>query len=101
MHVLIISCTFPPEPMVSGQTSLQIAEELIRRGQEATVLTVFPNRPTGKLYPGYKRRLVQREKAPEGFELIRCFSFFSSKSRLISRFMENLSFGVIGGGAVL
>jgi len=65
------------------------------------VLTVFPNRPTGKLYPGYKRRLVQREKAPEGFELIRCFSFFSSKSRLISRFMENLSFGVIGGGAVL
>jgi glycosyltransferase involved in cell wall biosynthesis len=101
MRVLLISCVFPPEPVVSGKTSVHIAQELVKRGHTVTVITSFPSKPAGKLYPGYSRRLLTREQAPEGFVLIRCFSFLSSKSNLSNRFMENLSFGLTSGVAVL
>ncbi len=97
MRCLIVSCVFPPEPVVSSQTSAQIAKELVSRGHHAMVITSFPSRPAGKPYPGYSRKLLKREVSPAGFELIRCFSFFSAQSRMVSRFLENISFGITGG----
>ncbi len=94
MHVIVVSCVFPPEPNISAQTSAQIAEELVRRGHRVTVLAPFPSRPGGRLYPGYVRRLFRREKSVARFDLIRCFAIPSSESRLLSRLLENLSFGL-------
>jgi colanic acid biosynthesis glycosyl transferase WcaI len=101
MYVFVVSAVFPPEPVVSAQTSAQIAKELARRGHQVAVITAFPNRPGGKLYPGYVRKLFQRQKTPEGFELVRCFSILAPVSSMISRFWENLSFGLTGGWVVL
>lgn len=101
MRVLIVSCVFPPEPVVSSQTTVQIARALVERGHEVAVITAFPSRPGGQLYPGYRRRLLERQKSVEGFDLVRCFSFPSSESRLFSRFLENISFGVSAGWAML
>ena len=101
MRILLISCVFPPEPVTSAQTSAQIAQELVLRGHDVEVLAPFPNRPSGKLYPGYTRRLIQRQKAEEGFRIVRCYSIFSSNSGMISRFLENLSFGVTSGLVLL
>jgi colanic acid biosynthesis glycosyl transferase WcaI len=101
MRVVVVSCVFPPEPIVSAQTSIQIAEELVRRGHDVTVLTSFPSKPAGRIYPGYRRRLCNRSQADTGFELIRCFSFFSTESRIASRFLENLSFGLMCGLVLL
>lgn len=101
MFVLVVSCVFSPELVVSGQTSVQIAEELVRRGHEVTVITAFPSRPGGKLYPGYRHRLLERQKSVAGFELVRCFSFPSAESRMFSRFLENISFGLSAGWAML
>lgn len=101
MRVLIVSCVFPPEPVVSSRTSFQVAEELVARGHEVTVVAPFPSRPAGRLYPGYRRGLVRRERDPRGFELVRCFSALSPRSSMASRLMENLSFGVTGGAAAL
>lgn len=101
MRVLIVSCVFPPEPVVSAQTSAQIAEELVRRGDAVTVICSFPSRPAGRPYPGYSRKSFRREKTDSGVELVRCFSLVSSESRLVSRFLENISFGLTGGWEVL
>ncbi len=101
MHILIISCVFPPEPMVSAMTSSQIAEGLHRRGHQVRLITPFPSRPAGHPYPGYSRRLFKRWRREIGFEGVRCFSFFSSKSELLDRFLENVSFGLTGGWAAL
>lgn len=101
MRFLIVSCVFPPEPVVSGKTCAQLAEELVNRGHDVTVITSFPSRPAGRVYYGYKRRLINREKDKRGFELLRCFSFLSPQSSLGSRFLENISFGLIGGLAAL
>lgn len=101
MHVAIVSAIFPPEPVVSAQTSAQVAEALVQRGHQVSVITAFPNRPAGKLYPGYSRRLYRRERTPQGLEITRCFSILSPRSSLASRFLENFTFGLTSGWAVL
>ena len=94
MHCLVVTCVFPPEPVVSSQTSAQIAEKMAGLGHQVKVLAPFPSRPMGQMYPQYKRGLLQSETCPQGYEIVRCFSFFSPVSSLLSRFLENISFGL-------
>lgn len=101
MRVLIVSCVFPPEPIVSSQTSGELAGELAARGADVTVVTGFPNRPAGRLFDGYRRRLYSRDLTPEGYELIRCFNALSTESSIASRLLENLTFGITGAIAAL
>ena len=67
MKLLIVTQFFPPEP---GRLLLELAQWMRDTGHEATVLTGFPNYPMGRLYPGYKLRLWQREVL-EGVPVIR------------------------------
>ncbi len=101
MRVSIISCVYPPEPVVSSQTSAQLSQALIEQGHEVHVIVPFPNRPAGKLYPGYSRRLLRRDVAQRDFAVTRCFSVLSGESSAINRFLENISFGLTSGLAAL
>jgi colanic acid biosynthesis glycosyl transferase WcaI len=94
MRVVIVSPVFPPEPVVSSRTSWQIAEALAAQGHAVTVITAFPNRPAGRLFPGYSRRPFRRETLPSGVAVIRCLASLSRRSRMTSRLAENVSFGV-------
>jgi colanic acid biosynthesis glycosyl transferase WcaI len=58
MKILLLSQWYPPEPM---KLLSDMTESLVAMGHEVTVLTGFPNWPTGKIYAGYRQRLVQRE----------------------------------------
>lgn len=100
MRIIIISCVFPPEPVVSAQTSFQIAERLVARGDEVIVIAPFPNRPAGKIFPGYRRRLFLNQVV-EGINVIRCFNTASKESTVISRLAENISFGITSGLATV
>lgn len=100
-NFLVVSCLFPPEPVVSGRTSAQIAQALVQHGHKVTVVTGFPNRPAGKLFPGYARRLYQKKQDAQGFELVRCFATLSPESNILSRLLENLTFGLTSGWVVL
>jgi len=101
MRAFIVSSVFPPEPVVSSQTTAQIVRALVDREHTVTVITSFPSRPGGKLYPGYRRHLLERKPSSEGYELVRCFSFQSVESHMLSRFLENISFGISAGWAML
>lgn len=101
VRVVIVSAVFPPEPMVSAQTSVQLAEELARRGHSVNVLAPFPNRPKGELFDGYKRSLYSTYESEQGYTLTHCWSFFSPCSTMLSRFAENLSFGITSGVRLL
>ena len=85
------------QPVVSAQTSAQIAQELINQGYLVKVIAPFPNRPAGKLFEGYRRQFVLKEMEDHNYTLLRCFSKFSNHSSLISRFLENFSFGIVSG----
>ena len=101
MRIAIVSAVFPPEPVVSAQTSAQIANELVRHGHDVTVITDFPNRPAGRLQAGYRRQLFRRESTTDGYELVRCFTTLAPESRMTKRLVENLSYGLTSGWAVL
>lgn len=66
-----------------------------------SVITAFPNRPAGRLFDGYKRRPWTRDNSFTDYRVLRLFSIFSSESGVSSRFLENLSFGIASGLAVL
>jgi glycosyltransferase involved in cell wall biosynthesis len=93
VRVHIISSVFPPEPMMSAVTGRDIAEEMTKRGHQVTVIASFPNRPSGKLYPNYRRSWKKAEQR-DGYELIHCWHTLSKNSGLLSRLAENISFGV-------
>jgi len=58
LRILILTQWYPPEPALLLQ---ELAQTLLARGHDVTVLTGFPNYPSGMLYPGYHVRLRQRE----------------------------------------
>lgn len=101
MDVVLVSCVFPPEPVVSAQTTMQIAEALSDKGYTVSVVTSFPSRPAGVLFSGYSRRCVSWERDTRDILVFRCFSTLSPRSRLFSRLLENLSFGVTSAWQVL
>ena len=58
MRILLLTQWYPPEPQ---KVVSDVAESLRDYGHDVTVLTGFPNYPSGKLYPGYRLRPFQRE----------------------------------------
>lgn len=100
MKILVVSCVFPPEPVTSASTSHALACEMARQGNDVTVITSYPNRPGGRLFSGFKRRFLERSQAENNFEIVRCFSTISRTATLLSRLVENLSFGVCAGFAI-
>ena len=59
MRILLLTPLFQPEP--NHLKGLAFAQRLMKDGHHIEVLTCFPNYPGGRVYPGYKIRLVQRE----------------------------------------
>ena len=79
---------FDPEPTFKG---LAFAKELVQRGHTVEVLTGFPNYPGGKLYDGYKIRLVQREKH-DGISVLRVPLYPSHDGSTLKRIANYVSF---------
>jgi len=101
MKFCIVSCVFPPEPVVSSRTSEQIALALCARGHRVSIVTSFPHRPGGRIYPGYESRFYVKESSLNSYWVARLPSYFSPDSKMFGRFLENISFGISSGLAVL
>ncbi len=101
MRVMIVSCVFPPEPVVSARTSADLAGALSARGHDVRVVAPFPNRPAGRIFPGFRRRWRRRVREQAGYDLVRRFACLSPRSTLFSRLLENVSFGLAGAWEAL
>jgi glycosyltransferase involved in cell wall biosynthesis len=86
----MLSQYFDPEPTFKG---LLFARELVRRGHTVEVLTGFPNYPSGRLYPGYKTRLWQRETM-DGISVLRTALYPSHSKSVLSRALNYGSFAL-------
>lgn len=89
----VVSCVYPPEPVVSAGTSRDVAEALAAAGYDVTVLAPFPSRPGGRLHRGYSRR-PWRIRREGNIRVIRVASVLSRRSTMLSRLLENVSFGI-------
>lgn len=90
MRILMVSQWFTPEPFFKG---LPFAKALRDRGHEVEVLTGFPNYPEGKLYPGYRQRLLQRETM-EGVSVLRVPLYPSHDASAVRRAANYSGFAV-------
>jgi colanic acid biosynthesis glycosyl transferase WcaI len=87
-RVLLLTQWFDPEPTFKG---LVFARELVAQGFDVEVVTGFPNYPGGRLYPGFKMRLIQREVI-EGVKVTRLPLYPSHGQSGIGRVLNYISF---------
>lgn len=66
MRLLVVTQYYYPEPFRIHE----ICEELVRRGNEVTVVTSVPNYPEGNVYVGYQNE--DSEQILNGVRVIRC-----------------------------
>ncbi len=88
MKIVIITQNYIPEPDPKMHI---LGKGLVNRGHEVTVITGFPNYPQGKIYPGYRQRLWQKEEI-DGVRLIRLPLYPDRSRSVIKRSLNYLSF---------
>jgi glycosyltransferase involved in cell wall biosynthesis len=89
MRIMYLTQWFEPEPnIIKGSAFVGALEEA---GHDVTVVTGFPNYPTGKLYPGYRLRSIQRETL-QGVNVVRLPLYPSHDSSSLRRSLNFLSF---------
>ena len=89
MRILYLTQWFEPEPnIVKG---LRFVRALQAAGHEVTVVTGFPNYPTGRIYPGYRLRPIAHETL-EGVRVTRLPLYPSHDSSSLHRSLNYLSF---------
>ena len=88
IRVLLLTQWFDPEPTFKG---LVFARELVRQGFEVEVVTGFPNYPGGKVYEGYRIKLLQREII-DGVQITRVPLYPNHDQSAIKRVLNYASF---------
>jgi putative colanic acid biosynthesis glycosyltransferase WcaI len=89
MRIMYLTQWFDPEPgIIKG---LKFVRAIEAAGHEVTVVTGLPNYPTGRLYPGYRLRLLQRETI-EGVKVVRLPLYPSHDASSVRRSLNYLSF---------
>ena len=94
LHVTLVTAVFPPEAVVSSQTSAAIAVELRRRGHRVTVIAPFPSKAGRQEGVARRRFGFASTVSPVWGRVIRCPTWFSRGAGLITRLVEYLTFGM-------
>jgi len=93
MRILFLTDNFPPEVNAPASRTFEHCREWVRTGHPVTVITGAPNFPKGKLFPGYRNRLWQRETL-EGIEVVRVWTYIAANQGFAKRTLDYLSFMV-------
>tara|TARA_R110002020_G_scaffold463122_1_gene683033 strand:+ start:14532 stop:15737 length:1206 start_codon:yes stop_codon:yes gene_type:complete len=99
MKILFLTDNFPPEVNAPATRTFEHCVEWVKHGAEVTVITCAPNFPKGKVYPGYKNKLIQKEII-EGIQVIRVWSYIAANEGFLKRTIDYISFSIsafIGG----
>ena len=92
LRILYLSQMFAPEFGAGAARAGDLAYEWNRAGHNVTILTGFPNYPTGKRFEGFRygNRLYKKEQR-DGIEIIRTYNWFSKPGSLVDRMMNSFS----------
>ncbi len=94
MKILYVSQYFPPEMGAPSARVAELSRHWVREGHEVTVLTGFPNHPTGKIAATYRKklwRLVVKENA-DGVHVIRTWLLPCPNRKPLERMLNYVSF---------
>ena len=94
MKILYVSQYFPPEMGAPAARAAELSRHWVASGHDVTVLTGFPNHPTGVVPPEYRsqlRRLVLREKT-DGVNVVRTWLLPFPNRKAHERILNYTSF---------
>ncbi len=100
MKVLIIGMYYRPEVSGNAPYMAGLAEQLVARGDEVTVLTGLPHYPEWRIAPGTPRAVVRRE-VMRGVTVVRAAHYVPSKQSATGRALYEGTFGLSGLVATL
>ena len=95
MRVLIIGINYRPELTAVGPYTAGLAEHLVARGDEVTVLTGLPHYPAWRIARGTPRALRRRETI-RGVTVIRAAHYVPATQSAIRRAFYEGTFGLTG-----
>ncbi len=99
-EVVILSQWFPPEQAPIGQMLSELAVALTKRGWAVTVVTGFPNHPSGEVFQGYRKQWRSTDYL-EGVRVLRCWLYTSTNRAIWRRVLTSLSFSLTAAWAVI
>lgn len=91
MKLLVICQYYYPEPF----RITDICEELVKHGNNVTVVTGIPNYPMGEIYDGY-RHSEKRDEVINGVTVHRCFTI-GRRHGTFYRFLNYYSYAISSG----
>jgi colanic acid biosynthesis glycosyl transferase WcaI len=96
LKILYVSQYFPPEMGAPAARAVELARHWVRLGHDVTVLTGFPNHPTGFVPPEWRPRLrqwVYRETV-DGIKVVRTWLLPYPNRKAYERMLNYSSFCV-------
>ncbi|MDQ2902915.1 MAG: glycosyltransferase family 4 protein [Chloroflexota bacterium] len=93
-HILFITPYYPPEITPPATRISETALCLVKQGHRVTILTTFPNFPSGIVAPEYRGRVLQREEH-DGICVVRVWSYATPNRGFLRRILAQLSFGCL------
>ncbi|MGE0132659.1 MAG: glycosyltransferase family 4 protein [Blastocatellales bacterium] len=91
MKITFLCQYFPPEMGAPSARTFEHARHWASLGQDVTVITGFPNHPTGVIRPEYRGYFVKRENV-EGIDLLRTWVYVAANKGFTKRVLNFLSF---------
>jgi glycosyltransferase involved in cell wall biosynthesis len=91
VKIAIVSHYFWPETGAPSARLLELGSEWAARGHEVTVVTNFPNHPSGTIPEAYRGRTFQVE-AVRGVRVIRCRTYAAANRGIVKRTAGHLTF---------
>ncbi|PWB50842.1 MAG: glycosyltransferase WbuB [Anaerolineales bacterium] len=91
MHILYLSQYFPPEAGATQTRAYEMARTWVRLGHQVTVLTEFPNHPSGIIPPDYRGKYIEI-KDLDGINVIRVWVKASPKKNFHNRMLFYLTY---------
>jgi len=84
MRIQFMAQCYAPEEVSAAILITELAADLARRGHQVSVVTGAPNYPQGRVFEGYRNRLLQAETL-DGVRVIRTWSYISPSKKFWSR----------------
>ncbi|MGH9768648.1 MAG: glycosyltransferase family 4 protein [Blastocatellia bacterium] len=91
MRITFLCQYFPPEMGAPAARTFEHARHWASLGHDVTVITGFPNHPTGVIHPEYRGYFVKRESV-EGIDLLRTWVYVAANKGFTKRILNFLSF---------
>jgi glycosyltransferase involved in cell wall biosynthesis len=91
MRITFLCQYFPPEMGAPAARTYEHARHWVELGHEVTVITGFPNHPTGILHPEYRGVFTRREQV-DGIDLRRTWVYCAPNKGFLKRVLNFLSF---------